>query len=88
MSSITQFRFRDNQNAYVRWRCRIARRRAMLLELRLEAMVQQRSIANATRRPKPAAVAVHSGTAVLQIGTFVVSQEGDPQLHGHPDIRY
>jgi hypothetical protein len=25
---------------------------------------------------------------ILHIGEFIISKEGDPQLSGHPDIRY
>ena len=82
------FRFRHNQNSYIRWRCRVARRRSARLVLPLEAMSQKLLIIHSGRRIKSAVLEVQPLAVVLQIGKFVVGQEGDPQLHGHPDIRY
>ena len=45
-------------------------------------------IIDSGRRIKSAVIEVQSLAVVLQIGKFVVGQEGDTQLHDHPDIRY
>ena len=82
------FRFRHHQNSYIRWRCRVAHRRSVRLVLPLAVMSQKLLIIHSARRIKSAVVKVQPVAVVLQIGKFVVGQEGDPQLHGHPDIRY
>lgn len=81
------FRFRHNQNSYIRWRCRVVRWRSVRLVLPLEAVKQKRLVIHSGRRIKSAVIKVQLVSMVLQIGKFVVGQEGDSQLHGHPDIR-
>ena len=81
-------RFRHHQIGYVRWRCRMVRRYARLPERPLAAPVRQGSTSTAWRYTTPVLAPMQPVVTVLQIGKFVVSHEGDPQLHGHPDIRY
>lgn len=85
---MTHFRFLHKQVAYQRWRCRAARRRAFLLLLPLVRRAWQGSATAMWRRTAPVLVPMPSVTVVLHIGKFVVSEAGDPQLYGHPDIRY
>ncbi|GAB3574312.1 hypothetical protein GCM10027345_08040 [Hymenobacter daeguensis] len=40
------------------------------------------------RRTIPKFVPMPIPHSVLRIGDFVVGEEGDPQLSGHPNIRY
>lgn len=85
---MTHFRFRHKQIAYQRWRCRVARRRTFLPLLPLVSNLRQAPATATWRRTAPALVPMPSVTVVLHIGKFVISEAGDPQLHGHPDIRY
>ena len=69
---------------YLRWRSPLARRRISLLPgFRVSAP-------NQVTERYPVVVFVHLGPAgpVLQVGDYLVSEEGDPRLWGHPDIRY
>lgn len=85
---MTHFRFRHKQVACQRWRHRTAHRRAFRLVLPLVGNARQAPATAAWRRTAPAFVPMPSVAVVLHIGKFVVSEAGDPQLHGHPDIRY
>ena len=85
---MTHFRFRYKQVGCLRWRCRAARRRTMLFVLPLNATPGRPASAAAWRRTVPVSVPITPIATVLQIGSFVVGPEGDPQLMGHPDIRY
>ena len=85
---MTHFRFRYKQIGYMRWRCRAARHHTMLLILPLAATRRPSASAAAWRRTVPVVVPIVPVATVLQIGSFVVGAEGDPQLMGHPDIRY
>ena len=85
---MTHFRFRYKQIGYVRWRCRTARRRAMLLVLSLVGIARHKPTASAWRRTLLTIAPLPPVAIELQIGKFVVSEEGDPQLLGHPNIRY
>jgi hypothetical protein len=44
--------------------------------------------AAAWRGAFPAIIQLKPVTSVLRIGDFVVGEDGDPQLLGHPDILY
>jgi hypothetical protein len=84
---MTRFRFRYKQLGVARWRCRVARRRTLLLILPLTALSQHPASAT-WRRTAPLPAPVVSIATVLQVGGFMIGAEGDPQLLGHPDIRY
>lgn len=84
---MTRIRFCHKQISYVRWRCRIARRRALLLPP-LALPIRQAPAAATWRRTMPPPVPMPLVATVLHIGKFIVSEMGDPQLLGHPDIRY
>jgi hypothetical protein len=85
---MTHFRFRYKRIGYMRWRCRTANRRAMLLVLPLASAAQFAPSTAAWRRTVPVFVPVPSPQVILKIGDFVIGAEGDPQLSGHPGIRY
>ncbi|WP_210514292.1 hypothetical protein [Hymenobacter terricola] len=85
---MTHFRFRYKQIGYMRWRCRAARRRATLLVLPMAAAARYASAMAPWRRTAPVFVSIMPVAAVLRVGDFVVSEEGDSQLSGHPGIRY
>jgi len=72
----------------MRWRCRTASRRAILLVLPMMSAAQFAASTASWRRTAPAYAPLGPVGSVLQVGQFVVSEEGDPQLLGHPDIRY
>ncbi len=72
----------------MRWRCRTARHRPGLLVLPLAIGVQHAPSRAAWRRTMPAQLPPVAVATVLQVGAFVVGAEGDPNLSGHPDIRY
>ncbi|GAB3878100.1 hypothetical protein GCM10028824_39370 [Hymenobacter segetis] len=42
----------------------------------------------AWRRAQPLAAPLAPISAMLQVGSYLVGEESDPQLTGHPDIRY
>ena len=86
---MTHFRFRYKRVGFMRWRCRSARRQAVVLLLPLACAAPQVLSAAAWRRTLPVAVVPPVPAAkLLRVGEFVVGEEGDPQLLGHPDIRY
>ena len=86
---MTHFRFRYKRVGFTRWRCRTARRRTTLLLLPLSPVLSHLPSQAAWRRTAPAQVPLPTlSPAVLRIGTYVVGEQGDPQLSGHPDIRY
>lgn len=82
---MTRFRFRYQRAGYLRWRCRSGRRPSFLLSLPLAFAAHPALPTVGPWYPLGAETAV---TAGLQVGDFVVSEEGDPRLLGHPDIRY
>jgi hypothetical protein len=85
---MTHFRFRYKRVGYMRWRCRTARVRAMVLVLPTAAGGCHAPSAAAWRRTQPVVVAPTPIGHVLQVGGYVVGEEGDSRLSGHPDIRY
>lgn len=94
---MTHFRFRFKQVGYQRWRWRAAHRRADWRALPVAAgagYLSHTLLQTAgRRRPTPGLLAVAlpalaPATAVLRVGDFEVGEAGDPQLLGHPDIRY
>jgi len=84
----THFRFRYKRIGFIRWRCRTVRHRSGLLFLPLTIGVQYAPSRAAWRRTMPAQLPPVAVATVLQVGSFVVGAEGDPNLSGHPDIRY
>ena len=80
---MTRFRFRYKRVGHLRLRCRLVRRQAVLLVLLVAFATQP-----AARRAVPASAPPVPVAAVLRIGDYVVCEEGDPKLVGHPDIRY
>ena len=85
---MTHFRFRYKRVGYMRWRCRSAQRRTALLVLPLAAAARHAPSTAAWRRTMPAFVPVPTPQSILKIGDFVVGPDDDPQLFGHPGIRY
>jgi hypothetical protein len=85
---MTHFRFRYKRVGYMRWRCRAASRRTTSLTLPEVVVPYHAPSTAAWRRRVPATVLLLPVVTVLQVGSFVVSEEGDPQLSGHPGIRY
>ena len=85
---MTHFRFRNKCVGYMRWRCRAARRRTTLLALPITSTARPVAGAAAWRRRVPLPAPAPLREIVLQVGAFVVSEAGDPQLCGHPDILY
>lgn len=87
---MTHFRFRFKQVGYRRWRWRAAHRRTDRL-VRLFAVEAGHAARPGRRR---SALGLLGGAwlapaaAVLRVGGFEVGEAGDPQLLGHPDIRY
>jgi hypothetical protein len=59
-----------------------------LLVLPLAATGQFAPAMASWRRTFPTFVPLPDPQAILKIGDYVVGKEGDPQLSGHPDIRY
>ncbi|MGY3088570.1 hypothetical protein ACVWYF_001603 [Hymenobacter sp. UYAg731] len=70
----------------MRWRCRTARVRTAVLPLATGAR-HAPSLA-AWRRTQPVVMPPIPISLMLQVGRYLVGAEGDPQLSGHPDIRY
>jgi len=85
---MTHFRFRYKRVGFMRWRCRSTSRRTVLLVLPLAAAAQFAPSMAAWRRTIPTFAPIPNPQVVLKIGDFIVSEEGDPQLTGHPDILY
>ena len=85
---MSHFRFRYKQIGYMRWRRRAASRRTTLLALPEIIGPQQTPSTAAWRRRVPATVLLPPVAVALRVGWFMVSEEGDPRLSGHPGIRY
>ena len=77
-------RFHYKQMAYLRWRVTLTQRRVC------PQIWLQMPVPNQLAGRYPAVMFGYVGPAgpVLQVGDYVVSEEGDPRLWGHPDIRY
>ena len=82
---MTHFRFRYKRVGRLRLRCRLARRQAVLLVLLVAFATRP---AAAAHRATPVFAPSVPAAAVLRIGDYVVCEEGDPKLVGHPNIRY
>ena len=85
---MTHFRFRYHRVGSIRRRFRAISCRALVL---LFPLAEGRIFAPGMavwRRALPVALPPVAASPTLQVGDFVVSAEGDPQLSGHPDIRY
>jgi hypothetical protein len=89
---MTHFRFRYKRVGYIRWRRRSTFRPAVLVVPALATAELGAPSKAAWRRTAKVVVASEAptlpNTVILHIGEFIVSEEGDPQLLGHPDIRY
>lgn len=85
---MTHFRFRYKRMGYMRWRCRTTSRQAKLLVLPRDMQESFAPSATAWRHMMAKAVVLNPSLTTLRIGQFLVSEEWDPQLAGHPDIRY
>jgi len=72
----------------MRWRCRTAQRRAFVLVLPFSISKEKQPSAAVWRHTALARTPWTPPPTTLQVGDFVVGAEGDPQLMGHPDIRY
>jgi hypothetical protein len=84
---MTHFRFRYKCMSYRRWRCRASRRRTVEVLVPLAATSCAPSTA-AWRRRLPTPVQLLPAAGWLRVGDFLVGEEGDSSLYGHPDIRY
>jgi hypothetical protein len=84
---MTHFRFRYKCMSYRRWRYRASRRRTQQLMVPL-VLTDFAPSAPAWRRRLPAPVLLVATPKALRVGDYLVSEEGDLQLYGHPDIRY
>lgn len=85
---MTHFRFRYKRVGYMRWRTRSASRQAKLQALPTGTAAHFAPSAAAWRRMMARAVVLNPVLTTLRVGQFLVSDEWDPQLAGHPDIRY
>ena len=85
---MTHFRFRYKRMGYMRWRCRRASRQAKLHVLPGDLNAPCGPTAVAWRRMMAEAMVLNPALTTLRVGQFLVSDEWDPQLTGHPDIRY
>lgn len=89
-SHFLQFRYR--RVSFIRWRRRSFRRPAAVVMPVLAVAEAGAPSTSAWRRAYgPAAVPqalTIARAVVLRIGEFIISEEGDPQLSGHPGIRY
>lgn len=84
---MTHFRFRYKRIGYLRWRCRSAKHRTLLL-LPLSMAPQHAPSTAAWRRVIPVFVPIATSAISFQIGDFIVGELSDPRLSGHPAIRY
>ena len=82
------FRFRYKRLGFVRWRCRTVHRRNTVLLLPLAPAGRHQASTAAWRRMAPQQLPLPTQPLVLRVGDYEVSQQGDPKLTGHPDIRY
>ena len=85
---MSRFRFYYKRMSYRRWLIRTARRRVLQLGLPLPAAIRSTRGMTAWRRSIPVFAHSVSVAVVLRIGGFVIGEAGDPQLSGHPGIRY
>ena len=85
---MTHFRFRYKRMGYMRWRCRRASRQAKLHVLPGDLNAPCALTAVAWRRMMAEAMVLNPALMTLRVGQFLVSDEWDPQLTGHPNIRY
>jgi hypothetical protein len=84
---MTHFRFRYTYSGYLRWRFRAGRRAALMTQPAAPPMARKPSTA-AWRHFWPVPEVPKPAPAALRVGDYVVGEDGDPQLQGHPDIRY
>lgn len=86
---MTHFRFYYRCVGFLRRRCRGARRPTVLPIIPVALARAKRPSAAAWRRTLALAAAVPApSAATYRVGAFVVGEDGDPKLHGHPDICY
>ncbi|WP_460617897.1 hypothetical protein [Hymenobacter ruber] len=85
---MTHFRFRYKRAGYMRWRRRAVRARIALRPLPLPADARYAPSMAAWRRTPPPVAPLAPIGLMLQVGSYLVGEESDPQLTGHPDIRY
>lgn len=88
MFAMTRSQFHYQQMSYLRWCYRTARLRSLLLGLPLPVAACAKPSAATWRYSTPVFEPLASVTVVLRVGAFVIGEAGDPQLSGHPDIRY
>ena len=86
---MTRFRFYYRCVGCLRRRWRGARHRAVLPIIPVAMARAKRPSAAAWRRTLALEAAVPAPSATTyRVGAFVVGEDGDPKLHGHPDICY
>lgn len=69
-------------------RCRLARRQALVLMLFVALTARPGALSAGGQGPRPALAPAVPVATVLRVGDYVVCEDGDPQLMGHPGIRY
>ncbi|GAC1370441.1 MAG: hypothetical protein NVSMB30_09160 [Hymenobacter sp.] len=85
---MAHYRIRHRRLSNLRWRLHMALRRAALLLISIAA-TRPGSVAALEHPAMPLAKPLLTPVGnVLHVGDYVVSEEGDPQLLGHPNIRY
>ena len=72
----------------MRWRCRAASHRTTLLLLACTPAARHMPSQAAWRRTASVQLPAAPQPLVLRVGDYMVSEQGDPQISGHPDIRY
>ena len=85
---MNHFRMRYKRIGYIRWRCCMASRRAIWQPLPLPVGILRAPVPAVWRRITADAERLIPVAAVLRVGEFMIGEEGDPQLSGHPDIIY
>ena len=83
---MTHFQFRHKRASYIRWWRRAPHRRAAAVVFPFAAAWYLPST-TMWRRTETVSLTVES-THTLRVGEFIIGEEGDPHLLGHPGIRY
>jgi hypothetical protein len=84
---MTRFRFRYKCMSFRRWRYRASRRRTRQ-QLTPLVLADFAPGTPAWRRRLPTPVLLAPTPKALRVGDYLVGEEGDLQLYGHPNIRY
>ena len=85
---MNNFRMRYKRIGYIRWRCRTASRRAIRPTSPVPVGVLRAPVSAFWRQVMTDIEPLAPVAVVLRVGEFVIGEEGDSQLSGHPDIIY